>query len=56
MYQRRDYDKAIELIASGAIVTEPLMSQHFAMDDYLEAYRFLDRQRDEAMKIFIDVS
>jgi len=56
MYQRADYERAVELVASGAIVTEPLMSRHFAMADFLEAYRFLDGQRDEVMKVFIDVS
>ena len=56
MYQRRDYEQAVALIQSGAIATEPLLSRHFAMDDYLEAYRFLERQRDEVMKVFIDVA
>jgi L-iditol 2-dehydrogenase len=56
MYQRDDYLRAVELIASGAVVTEPLMSRHFGIDEYLEAYRFLDRARDEVMKIFIDVA
>lgn len=56
MYQRPDYEQAVAWIASGAIVTEPLMSKHFAMDDYLEAYHFIERQRDETMKVFIDVS
>jgi L-iditol 2-dehydrogenase len=56
MYQRRDYEQAIALIESGAIATEPLMSRHFAMADFQEAYRFLETQRDEVMKIFIDIA
>ena len=56
MYQRQDYEQAVALIESGAIVTEPLISRHFALADFLEAYRFLERQRDEAMKVFIDVA
>lgn len=55
MYQRPDYEQAVAWIASGDIVTEPLMSKHFPMDEYLEAYRFIDRQRDMTMKVFIDV-
>ena len=55
MYQRPDYEQAVAWIASGAIVTEPLMSEHFAIDDYLEAYHFIERQRDKTMKVFIDV-
>jgi len=56
MYQRPDYEQAVAWIASGAIVTEPLMSEHFAMDDYLEAYHFIERQRDKTMKVFIDIA
>jgi threonine dehydrogenase-like Zn-dependent dehydrogenase len=56
MYQRRDYERAVELIGSGQVITEPLMSKHFAMDDYLEAYRFIDQQGDKTMKVFIDIS
>lgn len=56
MYQRPDYEQAVAWIASGDIVTEPLMSEHFAMDDYLEAYRYIDAKRDQTMKVFIDVA
>ena len=55
MYKREDYVKAVELVASGAVQTDPLISKHFAMDDYLEAYRFIDQERDKTMKVFIDI-
>ena len=56
MYQRQDYERAVKLIASGGIVTEPLMSKHFPFDAYLDAYRFIDQQGDKTMKVFIDVA
>jgi len=56
MYQRPDYQRAVELIASGGIITEPLVSKHFAMDDYIEAYRFIDKFGDKSMKVVIDVA
>jgi len=56
MYQRPDYEQAVAWIASGDIITEPLMSEHFPMERYLDAYRYLDEKRDQTMKIFIDVS
>jgi L-iditol 2-dehydrogenase len=56
MYQSQDYKRAVELIASGGIITEPLISKHFAMDDYLQAYRFIDQQGDKTMKVFIDIA
>lgn len=55
MYKDRDYKRAVELIASGGIVTEPLMSKHFSLGDYLEAYHFIEAQGDKTMKVFIDV-
>lgn len=56
MYQRPDYERAVELIASGQVVTDPLISKHYSMDQYLEAYRFIDAQRDKTMKVFIDIA
>jgi L-iditol 2-dehydrogenase len=56
MYQRPDYEQAVAWIASGDIVTEPLMSEHFPMDRYLDAYRYIDEKRDQTMKVFIDVA
>jgi L-iditol 2-dehydrogenase len=56
MYQRPDYEQAVAWIASGDIVTEPLMSEHFPIDRYLDAYRHLDEKRDQTMKVFIDVA
>ncbi len=56
MYKREDYEKAVDLIASGQVITEPLMSKHFSIDKYLDAYKFIDQQRDMTMKVFIDVA
>jgi len=56
MYQAHDYKRAVELIASGGVVTEPLMSKHFPFAAYLDAYRFIDQQGDKTMKVFIDVA
>lgn len=56
MYQRPDYEQAVEWMATGEIQTEALMSEHFALDDYLAAYQFIDDQRDKTMKVFIDVA
>ena len=32
------------------------MSRHFPFEAYLDAYRFIDRQGDKTMKVFIDVA
>ena len=56
MYQKQDYLRAVDLLASGAVKGEPLMSIHFKFDDFLEAYHYIERQGDKTMKVFIDVS
>ena len=55
MYQRRDYERAVELIASGAIVTDPLICEHYPLEDCVLAYEQIDRAGDRVMKVFIDV-
>ena len=56
MYKRPDYERAVELINSGGILTEPLVSKHFPFDEYIEAYRFIDKFGDKSMKVVIDVA
>lgn len=55
MYKYEDYLKAVELVDSGKIVTEPLFSKHFDFGQYADAYAFIDEQREKAMKIIIDL-
>jgi L-iditol 2-dehydrogenase len=56
MYQAKDYARAIELLASGQICTGPLKSRHFPLEQYLDAYRFIDAEGDRSMKVFIDLA
>ena len=55
MYRNEDYVKAIELVEAGKIRLQPLMSRHFAFQDYLSAYRYIDENRETTMKVLIDV-
>ena len=55
MYQHKDYEWAVELIASGSVRTDPLISRHFPLDHYLEAYKYIDGHREATMKVFIDL-
>ena len=55
MYRHEDYIKAIELVADGKVVLEPLMSAHFAFRDYLDAYKYIDANREKTMKVIVDV-
>ena len=56
MYQSDDYLKAIELVNSGKIKLEPLMTVHFPFEEYSKAYKYIDDKKDKVMKVFIDVN
>lgn len=55
MYRSEDYDDAIAMIHEKKIDLDPLVSNHFAFTDYLDAYRFIDDNRETTMKVLIDV-
>ena len=55
MYQYRDYQEAVQRIGSGDIVTAPLESAHFPFEEYEAAYRFVDDQGPNSLKVFIDL-
>lgn len=46
---------AIDLVNKKLISLDPLISAHFAFEDYLEAYRHIDENREQCMKVIIDV-
>lgn len=56
MYRYQDYERAVKLMSSGEVVTSPLESAHFPFEKYADAYEFIDRHREESMKVFVDVS
>lgn len=55
MYKHEDYLEAVELIAAGKIKTGPLVTKHFAYEQYLDAYKFIDAQGDRTLKVVIDL-
>lgn len=55
MYRHEDYLEAIRLVQEGRVALRPLISSHFAFRDYLEAYRYIDANRETTMKVLIDV-
>lgn len=55
MYRHEDYVEGIRLVNEGKIRLEPLMSSHFAFEDYLKAYQYIDANRESTMKVLIDV-
>ncbi len=55
MYKHEDYEKAVELIASGDIITEPLVTKHYPFEEYAAAYKFIDENPTDTMKVMIDL-
>jgi L-iditol 2-dehydrogenase len=53
MYQRKDYQTAIELISEGKIRLDPLITDTFPFEDYLKAYRHIEQSHDKAIKVMI---
>lgn len=56
MYVREDFQKAIEMIASNRLVLEPLITQHFPLKNFKEAYEYIDNHPNDVMKVMIDVA
>lgn len=54
MYRHEDYEEAVEMIASGEIIIEPLVSKHFPLEQYLQAYEYIEEQKEKTMKVIID--
>jgi L-iditol 2-dehydrogenase/threonine 3-dehydrogenase len=55
MYKHEDYLAAVEMIESGKINLEPLISKHFSFEEYLQAYNFIEEKADKSMKVIIDL-
>lgn len=55
MYQKRDYERAIELVAGGALCLDPLVTHRFAFRDYLQAYEAIELSGGRYMKVMIDL-
>ena len=55
MYLHEDYEEAVSLISKGEIKTAPLVTRHFPFENYLDAYKFIEKQGDETMKVMIDL-
>ncbi|WP_425395381.1 zinc-dependent alcohol dehydrogenase [Aeoliella sp.] len=56
MYKREDYEQAIDLIERSQISTKPLETTHFTLDQFADAYRYIEEHGERSMKVFIDVN
>ncbi len=55
MYQRSDYARAIELVASGKMDLDPMVTHRFDFKDYLDAYEAIEASEGKYMKVMIEL-
>ena len=55
MYFHEDFELAAQWLKEGKINIKPLVTQHFSFDEYAEAYKFIDENREKCMKVIINI-
>ncbi len=55
MYQKKDYERAIELVASGKLCLDPMVTQRFDFKQYLQAYQAIEGSGGNYLKVMIDL-
>jgi len=55
MYRHQDYEEAVDMIEKGKIILDPLISKHFQFEEYLNAYQYIEQNRNNTMKVIIDL-
>jgi len=53
MYRKEDYVQAVELASSGRMSLDSLVTDSFPLEKYPEAYQFIEKAGDKAMKVMI---
>jgi L-iditol 2-dehydrogenase len=55
MYQKPDYEKAIDLVVAGKLHLDELVTHRFKFADYLNAYHTIEKANGEYMKVMIEL-
>jgi L-iditol 2-dehydrogenase len=56
MYQKTDYETAIELIQQGKIHLDELITHRFEFEEYLDAYHAIVNSGGKYMKVMIELA
>jgi 2-desacetyl-2-hydroxyethyl bacteriochlorophyllide A dehydrogenase len=56
MYRHEDYLEAVDWVSQGKIKTSPLITHYFSLDEYHDAYKFIESNADQAVKVMIEVT
>lgn len=55
MYKKSDFEKGVELISTGKMCLDNLVTHRFKFDQYLDAYHTIEESNGEYMKVMIDL-
>ena len=55
MYQKRDYERAIELVAGGKLCLDEMVTHHFPFEDYMKAYETIEEAQGNVLKVMVDL-
>lgn len=55
MYRHEDYEEAMDLVNKKKVLLQPLISKKVPFEKYLDAYQYIDENRESTMKVIIDV-
>lgn len=55
MYQKTDYEAAIQLVVGGKLRLDELFTHRFPFDDYLAAYHVIEQSNGEYMKVLVEL-
>ncbi len=55
MYQRTDYEKAIQLATEGRLHLQELVTAHYPFERYLDAYHAIEAAQGDSLKVIINL-
>jgi L-iditol 2-dehydrogenase/threonine 3-dehydrogenase len=55
MYKHEDYLEAVDAIADGTVMLDPLISAHFSFEQFGDAYHYIEEKKDQIMKVIVDM-
>jgi L-iditol 2-dehydrogenase len=55
MYQKKDYERAIELVSKEKLNLDQMVTHRFAFKNFLDAYETIESSDGKYMKVMIDL-
>lgn len=56
MYIKEDFQDALQMLNNRQIASDMIITQHFPLSQYGEAFKFIDEHPQDTMKVLIDIA